>query len=55
MANAIELKDIKKGFAGVQALKGVSFAIKKGKRACAYRGKRRWEINADEDTVRRAA
>ena len=30
MANAIELKDIKKGFAGVQALKGVSFAIKKG-------------------------
>ena len=30
MANAIELVDVKKGFAGVQALKGVSFAIKKG-------------------------
>ena len=30
MANAIELVDVKKGFAGVQALKGVSLAIKKG-------------------------
>ena len=47
----IEMTGITKRFPGVVALDDVSLTVKKGRGCCTCRGKRRGEIDADENAV----
>jgi ABC-type uncharacterized transport system ATPase subunit len=49
----LQMKGITKQFPGVLALNNVDFSVELGKVVALGRRKRSWQINFDENTIRR--